>query len=436
MAVPAEPEHAARPSRFIGRKTLANNAQPTDGSNPPPSTVQLVPAKKRTPARQIHQIPPSLLADADLLAAIALLPSNYDFEIPKTIHRIRSEHAQRIALQFPEGLLLFATTISDILARFCPSLSDTLILADVTYGACCVDDFSARALGCELLVHYAHSCLVPSGVTAVKTLYVFVEIGVEREHLLASVLANFEPPVAMALVATIQFNGALQWLARELRERGFRAECPQTAPLSKGELLGCTSPTFTSSGTGAGVGAESTADVDVLLYVGDGRFHLESAMIANPTLAAYRYDPYSRRLTHEQYAHVAMQAARSSAIARARAATRWGLILGTLGRQGNPHTLSMIEAELVRQGKPPVVTVLMSEIVPGRLALMGEVQVWVQVACPRLSIDWGGAFAVPLLTPYEALVALGVREGWEGGKGGGVYPMDYYAKGGLGRVGR
>lgn len=26
---------------------------------------------------------------------------------------------------------------------------------------------------------------------------------------------------------------------------------------------------------------------------------------------------------------------------------------------------------------------------------------WVQVACPRLSIDWGEAFDKPLLTPYE-----------------------------------
>ena len=33
---------------------------------------------------------------------------------------------------------------------------------------------------------------------------------------------------------------------------------------------------------------------DCLIYLGDGRFHLESAMIANPDLQAYRYDPYSK----------------------------------------------------------------------------------------------------------------------------------------------
>ena len=30
----------------------------------------------------------------------------------------------------------------------------------------------------------------------------------------------------------------------------------------------------------------------------------------------------------------------------------------------------------------------------------------VQIACPRLSIDWGLAFTKPLLTTFEASVAL------------------------------
>ncbi len=35
-------------------------------------------------------------------------------------------------------------------------------MGDVTYGACCVDDFSASALRCDFLLHYGHSCLVRS----------------------------------------------------------------------------------------------------------------------------------------------------------------------------------------------------------------------------------------------------------------------------------
>ena len=37
--------------------------------------------------------------------------------------------------------------------------ADTLIMGDVTYGACCIDDYTAKALGADLMVHYGHSCL-------------------------------------------------------------------------------------------------------------------------------------------------------------------------------------------------------------------------------------------------------------------------------------
>lgn len=32
-------------------------------------------------------------------------------------------------------------------------------MGDVTYGACCIDDFTARGLDCDFMVHYGHSCL-------------------------------------------------------------------------------------------------------------------------------------------------------------------------------------------------------------------------------------------------------------------------------------
>jgi len=61
------------------------------------------------------------------------------------------------------------------------------VLGDVTYGACCVDDLSAAALGAQLLVHYGHSCLVPVDVTAVPCLYVFVDIKIDVPHLVDTV---------------------------------------------------------------------------------------------------------------------------------------------------------------------------------------------------------------------------------------------------------
>jgi 2-(3-amino-3-carboxypropyl)histidine synthase len=317
----------------------------------------------------------------------------------------------------PEGLLLFATTISDILTQFCPGI-ETLIMGDVTYGACCIDDYTARALGCDLLVHYAHSCLIPVDVTKIKTLYVFVDISIDTSHLLTTLHRNFVSGKTIALVGTIQFNATIHGVRSALEKQGFKILVPQIAPLSKGEILGCTSPKL-----------REEDGVDLILYLGDGRFHLESIMIHNPEIPAYRYDPYARKLTREEYGHGEMRDLRREAINAAKKARRWGLILGSLGRQGNPHTMGLIERKLDEMGIPWV-NLLLSEIFPGKLALMSDVECWVQVACPRLSIDWGYAFPRPLLTPYEALVALEEREDW----GSGVYPMDYYGKDGLGRT--
>ena len=77
------------------------------------------------------------------------------------------------------------------------------------------------------------------------------------------------------MVSTIQFVATLHSVAKELREEsGYDVTIPQARPLSAGEILGCTSPQI--------------KDVDILVYLGDGRFHLESAMIANPNLRAFR----------------------------------------------------------------------------------------------------------------------------------------------------
>ncbi|XP_010386806.1 2-(3-amino-3-carboxypropyl)histidine synthase subunit 1 isoform X2 [Rhinopithecus roxellana] len=311
----------------------------------------------------------------------------------------------------PEGLLLFACTIVDILERF--TEAEVMVMGDVTYGACCVDDFTARALGADFLVHYGHSCLVPMDTSAqdFRVLYVFVDIRIDTTHLLDSLRLTFPPATALALVSTIQFVSTLQAAAQELKAE-YRVSVPQCKPLSPGEILGCTSPRLPK-------------EVEAVVYLGDGRFHLESVMVANPNVPAYRYDPYSKVLSREHYDHQRMRAARQEAIATARSAKSWGLILGTLGRQGSPKILEHLESRLQALGLS-FVRLLLSEIFPSKLSLLPEVDVWVQVACPRLSIDWGTAFPKPLLTPYEAAVAL--RDiPWQQ-----PYPMDFYAGSSLG----
>src|SRR6185312_8374032 len=135
-----------------------------------------------------------------------------------------------------------------------------------TYGACCVDDYTAKAMGCDLLIHYGHSCLLPVTSTEIQTLYVFVDIKFDSDHLVATLKANLSPALSVSAFATIQFVASLQNAKGKLAEHFRSVSIPQQLPLSPGEVLGCTSP-------------KVAADVDAMIYVGDGRFHLESSII-------------------------------------------------------------------------------------------------------------------------------------------------------------
>ncbi|KZT74297.1 Diphthamide synthesis [Daedalea quercina L-15889] len=510
-------KNAAKPrKRFVGSKSAT-------------------PSKPGVSSVVANQIPQDILDDVQLNAAIKQLPPNYSFEIHKTIHHVRKNSAKLVALQMPEGLQMFACTIADIIERFTDAL--TVIMGDVTYGACCIDDYTAVALGCDMLVHYGHSCLVPIDQTTIKTLYVFVEIAIDSSHLIQTIRLNFptdrrrfhdalldseetdsqipagrpltqgnhlriegpspaessqidakdahaessvasHEPTRLALVSTIQFVAALSRLKDDLTMEyaeedsrpavrtiedasgedadglalgrpklwtgKYDAIIPRSKPLSPGEILGCTAPRL--------------GDVDALIYLGDGRFHLESIMIANPAVPAFRYDPYSKKLTRERYNHTEMRTVRDEAVQAARRSIvglasspdpdtslaaapgppLWGVVLGTLGRQGSFRQLQAITHQLSSsRTRIPYMPILLSELSPAKLALFSpHISTFVQTSCPRLSIDWGYAFDRPLLTPYETAVAVGKAVGWmeeskpEEGKGdGGVYPMDFYAAG-------
>ncbi|KIJ37344.1 hypothetical protein M422DRAFT_178068, partial [Sphaerobolus stellatus SS14] len=181
-------------------------------------------------------------------------------------------------------------------------------------------------------------------------------------------------------------------------------------------------------------------------YLGDGRFHLESIMIANPNVPAFRYDPYSKKLTREYYDHKEMTTVRDQAVQTARSSLQaleqngstsikpsWGVVLGTLGRQGSFRQLQAITHQLSTYGKSiPYVPILLSELSPAKLALFSpHISTFVQTSCPRLSIDWGYAFPKPLLSPYEVSVTLGRNRSWMDPEEGEevVYPMDFYTAG-------
>ena len=313
----------------------------------------------------------------------------YDFQIEKIIERAKRIKAEHIGLQFPEGFLEYATRISRTLADECDC--EVTIMADAVFGACCVDDLACRSQGIDLLVHFGHSCLVPIDQTVVQTMYIPVTMKFDYEHLIDTINYNFPSSTSLALQGTIQFSFSLPIVQAQLQEAGYTVQIPRSKPLSAGETLGCTAPEITGA--------------DILVFVADGRFHVEAAMMANPDLPTFRYDPFLNRFFQEFLSMNDLKQSRLVQMKKAlsKKTNRVGLILGTLGRQGSVGVLESLR-DLLNARKIEHFTVLISEISPEKLNQFGDnsVDAWIQVACPRLSIDWGDSYSIPLLSSFEA----------------------------------
>lgn len=116
----------------------------------------------------------------------------------------------------------------------------------------------------------------------------------------------------------------------------FNVVVPQSKPLSQGEILGCTAPKVNADLIMFGM-----LLLNYFRYIGDGRFHLEAMMISNPNIPAYKYDPYTKKLTIEEYYQDKMIQTRKQQVNLAKSARTIGVILGTLGRQGSSTVLDV-----------------------------------------------------------------------------------------------
>lgn len=69
-------------------------------------------------------------------------------------------YTKQIALQFPDSLLPQASQIASQLKTL--TQASVFVLADTTFGSCCIDEIAAEHCQADLIVHYGQACLSPT----------------------------------------------------------------------------------------------------------------------------------------------------------------------------------------------------------------------------------------------------------------------------------
>ena len=171
---------------------------------------------------------------------------------------------------------------------------------------------------------------------------------------------------------------------------------------SKGQILGCN---FSA--------AASIADeVDSFLFIGSGNFHPLGLLLSTkkPVIAC---DPYTNEVKMEELYDLKdiVLRQRYGAIARSKDAKTFGILVGTKRGQQRIDLAYEIQEKLdSKQKKSYIFT--MNHFSPPILEGFRDIDCFVSTSCPRIAIDDYMQYEIPILTPVELDILLGLKK-WE-----------------------
>ena len=202
-------------------------------------------------------------------------------------------------------------------------------------------------------------------------------------------------PESIGVVTTAQHLQLLEELQTRLAEAGFAPVMGEGGPrlAAPGQLLGCSSA------------AARTLDVPGYLYLGTGVFHpLTVALATGKPVACL--DPHNGAVTEAKADRFLRQ--RYAAISAAGRAHRWAVMFSTQIGQERLALAERLAGELRDSGRESLLIggIHQSE---GQLAALG-IGAAVITACPRVAIEDGPTWSIPLLTVPELQILLGRRE--------------------------
>ncbi|KAE8445730.1 hypothetical protein EG329_012909 [Mollisiaceae sp. DMI_Dod_QoI] len=383
------------------------------------------------------------------------------YELERTAREIRDGGFKRVALQFPDGMLKDAPRISQSLEKEVARLPTIAqqkneaasletsfnelqlgqkgeeaikigkgshnehapaervrfyILADTSYGSCCVDEIAAEHVNADVVVHYGRSCLSPTA--RLPVIYVFTTHPLSIEDVVQTIEATFPAKdEKVVLMADITYNNHIPSLREALISKGYQN-------LLTPEVIHDPSSVIPNRKVEEGIDLKSYS----LFHISDP----PAALLL--TLSSRVKEMFIYPTTSSPSTSTAPQKAirtnttlslrrRYALLTSLSTCPIFGILINTLSVKNYLSTATSIRALISSAGKKSY-TFVVGKINAAKIANFAEVGGWVVVGCWESSLVESGEFFRPVITPFElGLVLMGdgkrVWDGdWRGDFGG------------------
>ncbi len=304
--------------------------------------------------------------------------------LDEIVSALKEKKAKIVGVQLPDGLKYKC----DEIARFLESHGFKVIVSGSgCYGACDVDLDLLKEV--DVLLHFAHTPIFDFK----DVIYIPYLIDYDLDEFRRLKIEEH----SIALIASAQYAWKLGEVKAILEERGYEVELKRGSGRVKllGQVLGCNYTVLRNS------------KAEAVLFVGDGLFHPIGAKIYTGK-KVYRFSPLDREFEEVEVKDFMRK--RMLNVSKAMEAERGAILISKKIGQKRMKLAMRLKEEADRIGKR-VDLIYLDDITPEKISnfLYGY---YVNTACPRISYDDFELFKVPILTPQEFEILLGMRS-WD-----------------------
>ncbi|CAD6445969.1 d9515e78-575e-4ceb-ab03-d4fc5c136497-CDS, partial [Sclerotinia trifoliorum] len=349
------------------------------------------------------------------------------YEISRTVKEIREGGWKKIALQFSDGMLSDAprvfqelenrlrklpiepasneipkTESSGLETDFSnpsanipnPNIRHKLyILADTSYGSCCVDEIAAEHVDAQVVIHYGRACLSPTA--RLPVIYVFTSRPLNLESVVLAFENTYrEKDDKIVIMADITYHSHISSLVSLLRDGGYQ------------NLL---APEITHDPSAIIPNRKLDEGIDMKEY---SLFHISeppSALLLTLSgrvkdMHIYSTDSMTGNETTKTNAARALMR-RYALLTSLSSCAVFGILINTLSVTNYLPTVNSL-ASLIRSKGKKSYTFVVGKVNAAKLANFSEIEGWVVVGCWESSLIEGEALFKPVITPFELELAL------------------------------
>ena len=294
----------------------------------------------------------------------------------------RYKKASSVAVQLPEGM---KRRIGEITREF--GGKEVIFIGDPFWGAC---DIPSNG-NWDLLIQFGHSPIPNLGS---HPNVIFEEI---QEDLDFEVDPNSIPFKSLILTSNVTYSNQLPNLKKKLEESGIQASLKKgdSRVFYPGQILGC------NISTARGI-------EENVLFIGEGVFHPLGIALGLPEKRVIAFNPKTGEYLDMEREKRKFLAQRYNAIDIASRAKKFGIIVSTKVGQTR-YSLARVASKLLNEaGRTSFIITL--DLVRDEELLNFPAEVYINTACPRVTIEDYGTFSRPVITFYELQMALGLKD--------------------------